>query len=122
VRDDKTNRIYLQHGEPIRFGAENEKGVRQRDDGSVEVVELGADGDSEGLLVHDAKHAEPSLAFALSRLTASTVGAAPIGIFRSVERPVYDDLMAEQLEKAREKKGAGDLEKLLLAGDTWRIS
>src|SRR5256886_2026825 len=84
VRDDKTNRIYLEHGAPIRFGEENEKGVRQRDDGSVEVVEVGANGDSDGLLVHDAKHAEPSLAFALSRLTMATVGAAPIGVFRSV--------------------------------------
>jgi 2-oxoglutarate ferredoxin oxidoreductase subunit beta len=84
-------------------------------------VEVGSNGDA-GLLVHDAKHVEPSLAFALSRLTMATVGAAPIGVFRDVERPVYDDLMAEQLETAREKKGAGDLEKLLLAGDTWRIS
>jgi 2-oxoglutarate ferredoxin oxidoreductase subunit beta len=73
------------------------------------------------VLTHDAHAEEPSLAFALSRLTWSTVSAAPIGVFRDVERPVYDELMAEQLEAAREKKGAGDLEKLLLAGDTWQI-
>jgi 2-oxoglutarate ferredoxin oxidoreductase subunit beta len=116
VRDDKTNRIYLEHGQPIRFGAEGEKAVRQREDGSVEVVPANGE-----VLVHDAHAPEPSLAFALSRLTWSTVGGAPIGVFRDVERPVYDELMAEQLEKAREKKGPGDLEKLLHAGDTWTI-
>jgi 2-oxoglutarate ferredoxin oxidoreductase subunit beta len=117
VREDKTNRIYLEHGKPIRFGEEGEKGVRQRPDGSVEVVEVT---DESELLVHDAHHAEPSAAFALSRLTRGTCGATPIGVFRNVERPVYDELMAEQLETAREKK-AGDLRELLHAGDTWTI-
>jgi 2-oxoglutarate/2-oxoacid ferredoxin oxidoreductase subunit beta len=117
VRDDKTNRIYLEHGEPIRFGEDQEKGVRQRPDGSVEVVDL--DDESE-LLRHDVRHAEPSLAFALSRLTADTCGATPIGVFRDVERGVYDELMAEQLRTAREQK-VGKLEALLHAGDTWTL-
>ena len=117
VRDDKTNRIYLEHGEPIRFGENREKGVRQRPDGSVEVV--GVD-DQSALLKHDAHHTEPSLAFALSRLTADTCGATPIGIFRDVDRGVYDELMADQLRIAREKE-EGDLEALLHAGDTWTL-
>src|SRR5919202_737047 len=115
VREDKTNRIYLEHGQPIRFGEEGEKGVRQRADGSVEVVDVG---DESELLVHDAHHPEPSLAFALSRLTREASGATPIGIFRNVERGVYDDLMAEQLREAKEKR-EGDLEALLHSGDTW---
>jgi 2-oxoglutarate ferredoxin oxidoreductase subunit beta len=117
VREDKTNRIYLEHGKPIRFGEEGEKGVRQRDDGSVEVVAVG---DESELLAHDAHHPQPSAAFALSRLTQSTVGATPIGVFRNVERPVYDDLMAEQLDAAREKQ-EGDIAALLHSGDTWTI-
>jgi 2-oxoglutarate/2-oxoacid ferredoxin oxidoreductase subunit beta len=120
VREDKTNRIYLQAGEPIRFGEEDEKGVRQRKDGSVEVVESASVPAGE-LLVHDPRATEPSQAFALSRLTQSTCGATPIGIFRSVDRPVYDELMAQQLASAREQRGEGDLEKLLHAGDTWKI-
>src|SRR4051794_1802025 len=117
VRDDKTNRIYLEHGKPIRFGEEGENGVRQRADGSVEVV--GVTDESE-LLVHDAHHAEPSAAFALTRLTHGTVGATPVGVFRDVERPVYDELMAEQLETARAQR-EGDLAALLGAGDTWTL-
>jgi 2-oxoglutarate ferredoxin oxidoreductase subunit beta len=117
VREDKTNRIYLEHGQPIRFGDDGEKGVRQRPDGSVEIVDVK---DESELLVHDAHHAEPSAAFALSRLTRGTCGATPIGVFRDVERPVYDELMEEQLREAREKK-EGDLEALLHSGDTWPI-
>jgi 2-oxoglutarate ferredoxin oxidoreductase subunit beta len=117
VREDKTNRIYLEHGKPIRFGEEGAQGVRQRDDGSVEIVEVGNEAE---LLVHDERHPEPSAAFALSRLTQSTVGATPIGIFRDVERPVYDDLMAGQITAAREKQ-EGDIAGLLHAGDTWTI-
>src|SRR5881398_2588408 len=117
VREDKTNRIYLEHGKPIRFGEENERGVRQRPDGSVEIVDVT---DESELLVHDARHAEPSAAFALTRLTQSTSNATPIGIFRDVQRPVYDDLMSEQLDAARAEKD-GDLESLLHASDTWTL-
>jgi 2-oxoglutarate/2-oxoacid ferredoxin oxidoreductase subunit beta len=117
ARDDKTNRIYLKHGQSIRFGEDGAKGVCQRPDGSVEVVDVTDDSE---LLVHDAHHVESSLAFALSRLTQSTSGATPIGVFRDVERPVYDELMAEQLEAARAQR-EGDLAALLGAGDTWKL-
>ena len=120
VRDEKGNRIYLQHGEPIRFGAEGEKGVMQHADGSAGVVDVAEVGE-KALLVHDAGHREPSLGFALSRITYETDGAVPLGVFRSVERPVYDDLMSEQLERARERSGEGDLAALLHSGDTWTV-
>jgi 2-oxoglutarate ferredoxin oxidoreductase subunit beta len=120
VREDKDNRIYLRAGEPIRFGAGGEKGVVQHTDGSAQVVSM-ADVDEGALLVHDPAHREPSLAFALSRLTFETDGALPLGVFRDVDRPVYDDLMGEQLEHAREQQGEGDLEALLHSGDTWTI-
>jgi 2-oxoglutarate ferredoxin oxidoreductase subunit beta len=120
VREQKENRIYLKHGEPIRFGAEAERGVVREDDGSVRVVAVSEVGE-DALLVHDAHAVEPSLAFALSRLTFATAGAAPFGVLRAVQRPVYDELMSEQLETAAERQGEGDLEGLLHAGDTWTI-
>ena len=63
---------------------------------------------------------EPSAAFALSRLTQSSANATPIGVFRDVERPVYDDLMSQQLDAAREKQ-EGDIAALLHSGDTWTL-
>jgi 2-oxoglutarate ferredoxin oxidoreductase subunit beta len=116
VRDDKTNRIYLEHDQPIRFGENGDKGVRQLRNGSVEIFE----GPGEPL-VHDAHLGQPSLAFALSRLTQD-VGATPIGIFRDVEAPVYDDLMADQLEASVSQRGEGDLEALLRSGETWVVN
>jgi 2-oxoglutarate/2-oxoacid ferredoxin oxidoreductase subunit beta len=120
VRDEKENRIYLQHGERIRFGAEGEKGIQQYPDGSLRVVDVAEAGENS-LLVHDAEHAQASLAFALSRITFETDGAVPMGVFRSLERPVYDDLMSDQLETARERSGEGDLAALLHSGDTWTV-
>ncbi len=72
VRDDKegVNRILLRQGEPITWGAEGEHALRQRPDGTIEACAAGED----GVLVHDSSHAEPSLAFALSRVTQATHG------------------------------------------------
>jgi len=116
VRDDKSNRVYLRHGEPVRFGEDGGRGVRLRADGGAEVF----DGDGEPL-VWDAHRDDPSLAFTMSRLTLAKWNAAPLGIFRAVERPVYDDEMSTQLDEAKQKKGEGDLAALLASGDTWSI-
>ena len=109
VRDDESNRIYLRDGEPIRFGADGERGVVLRADGSAE-VRAGGRGRRGGAA--GARRAPPravSLAFALSRLTLGTVGATPVGVFRDVDRPSYDELMADQLERAKQQRGEGDL-------------
>jgi 2-oxoglutarate ferredoxin oxidoreductase subunit beta len=118
VRDDKegVNRIMLEHGEPIRWG--KDKGLRQRADGSIEVCAS----DAPDVLVHDEVHESAALAFALSRVTQDTHGGTPVGVFRNIERPVYDELMAGQLATAVEKRGPGDLAALLHSGETWTIS
>ncbi|MGC5009293.1 2-oxoacid:ferredoxin oxidoreductase subunit beta [Streptosporangium sp. DT93] len=114
-RDEITLR--LEHGMPI---ASASKAVRRAADGGIEVVPRSAVSEEE-ILVHDAHRADPSLAFALSRLDEPSFEHVPIGIFRDVDRPSYDELMAAQLEAAVGDKGPGDLNDLLLAGDTWRI-
>ncbi|MFJ2028480.1 2-oxoacid:ferredoxin oxidoreductase subunit beta [Streptosporangium sp. NPDC087985] len=114
-RDDITLR--LEHGQPIVSAS---KAVRRAADGGIEVVPRSAVSEDE-ILVHDVHRADPSLAFALSRLDEPAFEHVPIGVFRSVERPSYDELMAAQLEEAAGERGRGDLDELLLAGDTWRI-
>jgi 2-oxoglutarate ferredoxin oxidoreductase subunit beta len=121
VREDKENRIRLEHGKPIRFGAEDERGVRLLPDASAEIVDVGEVGE-EALLLHDEHARTPSLAAAIARLSHTPHGPTPIGVFRDIERPVYDRLMDEQLTRAREDQGEGDLAELLHAGDTWTIS
>ena len=80
-----------------------------------------ADVGEDALLVHDEHHEAASLAFSLSRISHTPHGPTPIGIFRDIERPVYDELMAEQLETAKAERGEGDLKALLHAGDTWSV-
>ena len=107
VREEKENRIYLEDGEPIRFGAEGERGraaVSRTARCASSTSRRRARTRSSSTTP---RHAQPSLAFALSRITFETDGAVPLGVFRAVERPVYDDLMSEQLEAARERAGRG---------------
>jgi 2-oxoglutarate ferredoxin oxidoreductase subunit beta len=120
-KETKTlNQIRLEHGAPIQFGPEGERGVVQRSDGRIEIVDV-ADVGVDGLLVHDARRADPSLAFALAHLAERPTGPTPIGVFRAVERPVYGEAMDEQLASARERFGPGDLAALLHSGDTWTV-
>jgi 2-oxoglutarate/2-oxoacid ferredoxin oxidoreductase subunit beta len=114
-RDDQL--IRLADGEPIRFGADRQRGLRAGRYGGLEAVDA-ADADSESLLVHDAGQEDPSYAFGLSRLDAAHT---PIGVFRQVERPSYDALMAQQVRETQTKQGPGDLASLLAGGDTWTI-
>jgi 2-oxoglutarate ferredoxin oxidoreductase subunit beta len=115
------NQIRLRHGEPIRFGKDGEHGVRLTGDGRVELVDVAEVGE-DALLVHDAHREDPGLAFMLSRLSHGADGPTPIGVFRDIERPVYDELLAGQLEHAAASRGAGDLGKLLHSGDTWELT
>jgi len=119
VRDDKANRIVLGHGSPICFGEDGENGVIQRSDGTVEIVSTAEVGE-DALLVHDEHRDSPSLAFGLSRLAHGPSGPLPIGVFRNVQREVYDELMSDQLETAKAQREP-DLAALLHAGDTWQI-
>ncbi|MGW3511228.1 2-oxoacid:ferredoxin oxidoreductase subunit beta [Streptomyces sp. NPDC000994] len=114
--------IRLEHGQPIRFGADGERGVvRDARTGDLSVVDVTPDNESE-ILVHDAHAASPTMAFALSRLAdPDTLHHTPIGVFRSVDRPVYDTAMADQLDAAIEQRGKGDLAALLAGGDTWTV-
>jgi 2-oxoglutarate ferredoxin oxidoreductase subunit beta len=120
-KETKTlNQIRLEHGAPIQFGPDGERGVVQRPDGRIEIVDV-ADVGVEGLLVHDAHREDPSLAFALAHLAERPTGPTPIGLFRAVERPVYGEAIADQLASARDRFGPGDLAALLHSGDTWNV-
>ncbi|MFF7650788.1 2-oxoacid:ferredoxin oxidoreductase subunit beta [Streptomyces sp. NPDC007983] len=114
--------IRLEHGRPIRFGADGAKGVvRNQATGDLEVVAVTAENEDR-ILVHDAHAASPTTAFALSRLAhPDTLHHTPIGVLRDVQRPVYDDQMSTQIDAAVERKGKGDLGALLAGNDTWTV-
>jgi 2-oxoglutarate ferredoxin oxidoreductase subunit beta len=137
IKDNTTKAdaiIPLVHGEPIRFGVRDESGdggkglVRDSVTGGVKVVEVGAGHGqvaASELLVHDAKSPDPTTAFAISRLTdAGYLHQAPIGIFRQVERPTYDDQARDQVTTARggsDDDRSARLAALIGGGDTWTV-
>jgi 2-oxoglutarate ferredoxin oxidoreductase subunit beta len=125
LRDKKqgaVNRIPLEHGKPIRFGVEGENGVvRDPFSGELRIAAI-AEAGEDAVVVHDAHRDDPSLAFALSRLSATPDGPTPIGIFRQVSRPVSGHELTQQLAAARTGLGEAQLEAALHAGDTWTVS
>ena len=112
--------IDLKHGEPIRFGADGQHGVVLNARGETEVVDV-ADVGEDRLLVHDEHRDDPSLAFALSRLADTPTVPTPVGVFRDVERPIYEGEVQRQLVGAQEQRGPGDLEALIGSGATWEV-
>ena len=131
IKDNDTKAdaiIPLVHGEPIRFGTLGEdglgtKGIARAASGGVEVVQVAEVG-TDALLVHDAHNPDPSIAFALSRLTdAGVLHQSPIGVFRDVDRPTYDDQARQQIATA--SQGQPDpqvaLAGLISGPDTWTI-
>ncbi|HEX5615559.1 MAG TPA: 2-oxoacid:ferredoxin oxidoreductase subunit beta [Acidimicrobiia bacterium] len=113
--------VPLTHGEPIRFGTDNHLGVALNEFGEPHVVTV-ADVGEDALLVHDEHRPDPTLAFALSRLADAPNVPTPVGVFRDVERPVYEDEIQRQLAAASEKQGPGDLTALIASGATWTVT
>jgi 2-oxoglutarate ferredoxin oxidoreductase subunit beta len=109
------NLVYLEHGKPLRYGKELEKGL-VLNGLSVEARENPADAD---LLVHDTKEPSGTLAYMLSRLTHPDY-PVPVGIFRDVTRPTFHDAAKAQVDAAKAKTPA-DLGKLFNSGSTWKV-
>jgi 2-oxoglutarate ferredoxin oxidoreductase subunit beta len=121
AKGKEANQIRLEHGSPIRFGVDNERGVVRGPNGALRIADVAEVGEDE-LLVHDAHEPNPSQAFALAHLAARPSEPTPIGVFRAVKRPVYGEAQARELEAAREGLGAKELDELLRSGDTWTVA
>jgi len=122
--------IPLVQGEPIRFGTDGSRGlIRDSATGGVKIVDVGDEPDQvspDKVLVHDAHSPDATTAFAISRLTdAGRLHQAPIGIFRQVSRPTYDDLARDQIAQAAAGVTGSKSERLgalIGGGDTWTVA
>ena len=117
--------IYLEHGQPLRFGPNNEKGIRL-DCFRPVVVGLENDGYSAGdLWIHDEK--DVCKAHLLARFfdgpgqEGQPALPRPFGVLYAAERPTYESLLHGQLAAAVEQKGPGQLDELLAGTTTWEI-
>ena len=107
--------LLLEHGKPLLFGKDRDKGIKLGAGGRLEVVSLGGGVKEGDILVHD--ETNRPLAYMLAHLENPT----PIGVFHAEVRPAYEAAMATQVDMARQKLGDGDLNALLNRGETWVV-
>ena len=116
--DTKVDQVlFLEHGKPMIFGKAGEKGIRLNGL-TPEVVDVAEVGE-QNLLVHNETAAEPTLAYLLSRMGPPDF-PTPVGVFRCIEKPVYDQALMAKIETAR----AGDppgLEELFRQTESWTV-
>lgn len=112
--------LHLEHGKPMRFGAELEKGLRLKPQSmELEIVTIGEDGiGEEDILVHD-KHNRQA-AFLLAALEPPHFPMA-MGVLYEDPAPVYEDMALAQVKTQTQNAGPGDLHALLRQGDTWQV-
>ncbi|QDT10393.1 2-oxoacid:ferredoxin oxidoreductase subunit beta [Planctomycetes bacterium K23_9] len=114
------NTVELEHGKPLIFGENKDKAVRLVGN-HLEVVNT-ADVPADDLLIHDEKDMNPAIQMMMARMRYPEM-PEPMGVLRAVEGvATYDDQINDQVTEAKEKKGPGDLQKLISAGDTWDVA
>ena len=120
TKDD--NVLVLEHGKPMVFGANKDKGIMM-DNGKPVVVEIGEGKHRiEDIVVHNELDESPLLATMLAHMTDDPDMPTPIGVFRQISKQTYDEAVEEQINKVRQLKGEGDLEKVLFNGNTWEVN
>ena len=117
TKDDHV--VVLEHGKPMIFGKEKEKGIKL--DGFTPTVVSLKDGKHSvsDLIVHNEK--DTMLSFILARMSSIPELPRPIGVVYDVNRPLYEGEMSRQIQQSIQKQGEGNLEKLLNHGETWTI-
>ena len=114
--DKFDNVIEVKHGEPMVF-AKGKKGIKL--DGFKAVVVDMENHSTDDLLVHDETNLD--LAHIIANWTTHPTLPEPIGVIYSVDKPTYNSEMVSQVESAVKAKGAGKVQDLLNAGDTWTV-
>lgn len=116
------NVLTLEDGKPMIFGKENDKGIKL-DGFTPKVVNLNENGVSaDDLFIHKEKDDNAIRATILAHMADDPEMPTPIGVFRQIEKPTYDEGVQNQLEFITEKKGEGSLQSLLYTSNTWEVS
>jgi 2-oxoglutarate ferredoxin oxidoreductase subunit beta len=118
VRDDRT--IILKHGEPMKFGKGNNKGL-VLDGLKLKVVTIGENGITEkNLMVHDASEPNPGIQYMLANMRYPEYPVA-LGVIRSVAGNTYEADVQEQIKSIQEDSKIKCMDDLLLSGSTWKV-
>ena len=119
---EKENRydrlIILEHGKPMIFGKNNDKGL-VLDGFQLKVVTLGENGVTEkDLLVHDAHCEDSTLQLKLAMMEGPDFPVA-VGVIRDVETETYDEAMTKQIEEVQAKSKIKTFDDLIDSCEQW---
>jgi len=113
--------LMLEHGKPMLFGAENEKGIIFKN-GRLAVGVIGKDGVTENdILVHDETDMDPTVHMALINMQLPDMPVA-FGVIRNVPAPVYDIEMMAQIKQVQQNRKVTCVDELLNSGNTWEVT
>lgn len=113
--------LILEHGKPMLFGEENEKGL-VFENGKLRVVKIGENGITEDdILVHDIREEDPTLHMALINMKLPDYPVA-LGVIRDVPAPVYDVEMEAQIKEVQKNRKVTCVDELLNSGNTWEVT
>jgi 2-oxoglutarate ferredoxin oxidoreductase subunit beta len=120
TRED--NVLYMEHEKPLIFGKEKNKGIKL--DGAKPVIVDLTDGKNSvnDLLVHNESDNSPVHATILAHLADDPAYPTPVGVFRQIFKPTYDEGVEIQIGNVTDLKGKGDIEKVLFNGNTWEVN
>jgi len=109
--------LYLEHGKPLRFGPDNSKGIALKGTSPVIVEQVV---DEKELLVHDETHEEPTHAYFLSRMRHPEF-PVPLGVFRAVKKPIYDETMNQRIESAKRSRTEKNFRDFMVGNNSWTM-
>lgn len=116
----KERQIFLQHGEPMLFGVNRQKGLIL-DRGKLKVAELNKNGITiNDILIHNAVTPEPYLHMALINMTLPDLPVA-MGVIRKADAPVYETEMEMQIQRIRKTRKISNTDEMLHSGNIWKI-
>ncbi|HEV8112242.1 MAG TPA: 2-oxoacid:ferredoxin oxidoreductase subunit beta [Planctomycetota bacterium] len=113
VRDDRT--VDLKPGKPLVYGKNLEKGIK------IDAMETKIVSAAEATTWNAAtKSGAPAYVLAEMDLE-KPAKPVPIGIFRAIEAPSYDEEINRQVATSVAKRGPGKLRDLIFSGDMWEV-
>ena len=118
VKDDNT--LLLKDGKPLLFGSNEDKGIIL-DGTTPKVVKLGKKYTKKDLLIHHENEDSPVMSHILANIEFYG-GPVPVGVFRAINRPCFEESIENQIENAITKNGKGDIAELIKGINTWKVN
>lgn len=112
--------VHLEEGKPLIYGRNKDRGI-VRDGCDFQPVTVETETDIEKCIIHRPDTERLGYANMLADMGGDDGLPTPMGVIRKINKPVYEDLLIEQIDEAQALKGTGSLEDLFTDGEVWEV-